>query len=123
MLTNNIRRVHENPIIRSSLAIGIMTMVTKVLGYGEKVTLAYFFGTSYKVDVYNVIVTVILSVFVFFREIIEPAFLNTFLKAKNLNDEKGAWSLFNTYMRFILVFTIILSIVVFLSPSYVVEIV
>jgi murein biosynthesis integral membrane protein MurJ len=121
MIRQAIGKIQENPILKSSVAIGIMMIGAKVLGYGEKVTLAYFLGTSYQVDVYNVIITVILSVFIFFRELIEPAFLNTFLKAKNANDEQGAWSLFNTYIRYIIIVTVLLLIVVLLWPSYFVE--
>lgn len=114
-------KLHRNPIVKSSLAIGLITAGAKILGYVEKVILAYYFGTSYEVDVYNVVLTIILSVFLFFRELIEPGFLNTFLKAIGLKDYKGAWRLFNFYFRLILLITILLSLMVYLMPNYAIQ--
>lgn len=115
------RQIGESPIIRSSIAIGTITMAVKLLGYVEKVILAYFFGTGYEVDVYSVIVTIVFSIFVFFREVIEPGFLNTFLKAKSSSDDEGAWKLFNTFIRYIFLVTVTLSVLVYLTPSSVID--
>ena len=114
-------KLQHNPIVKSSLVIGLITAGTKILGYAEKVILAYYFGTSYEVDVYNVVLAIILSVFLFFRELIEPGFLNTFLKAIGLKDNKGAWGLFNFYFRLILVITILLSVFVYFLPTSVIQ--
>jgi peptidoglycan biosynthesis protein MviN/MurJ (putative lipid II flippase) len=79
----------------SSAGLFVITLLIKVLGYAEKLILAYYYGTSYQVDVYTIVITIILSLFYFFREIIEPGFLNGLMSAKNKNDEKGTWNLFN----------------------------
>ena len=114
-------RLKSYPILQSSLAIGGIIFLAKLLGYFEKVILAYYFGTSYEVDVYYVIIAIILSVFIFFREIIEPGFLNVFMKALNAKDEQGAWDLFNKYCRYILVVTILLCIGAYAFPEKVID--
>ena len=101
--------IRENPVLRSSLAVVAITLLGKFIGYGEKITLAYYFGTSYKVDVYNLIFTIVLSVFLLVREIIEPPFLNPFLKAIQKRDEHAAWGLFGFFFKWILIFTAIIS--------------
>lgn len=110
-----------NPILRSSILIGLIMMGVKVLGYAEKLILAYYFGTDYRVDVYNIVSAFILSVFVFFREVIEPGFLGSFLKAIRDQDRKEAWTLFAFFTRYILTFTVLLSIVVYCAPFSVIH--
>jgi putative peptidoglycan lipid II flippase len=114
------RRIAEklagNPIVRSSLLIGLVTIGGRMLGYGEKIILAYYFGTGYTVDVYNIILTLILSVFLFFREIIEPAFLPRFLMAVNREDRKEAWGLFAWFGRWVALGTLVLSLVICFNP-------
>jgi murein biosynthesis integral membrane protein MurJ len=121
MIKTITRQIGSNPIIKSSIAIGVITMAVKMLGYVEKVILAYFFGTGYEVDVYSVIVTIVFSIFVFFREVIEPGFLNSFLKARNSRDDDGAWRLFNTFIRYIFLITVTLSVLVYIRPSAVID--
>lgn len=121
MIKATIKKIKENPIVRSSVAIAIITVAAKILGYAEKLTLAYFFGTSYQVDVYNVTVTIVLSVFILFREIIEPGFLNSFLKAKNNKDEKSAWNLLNTFIVYIFIITLLLSLFVYFNPAGIID--
>ncbi|GGB24179.1 putative lipid II flippase MurJ [Puia dinghuensis] len=94
-----------------------------MLGYGEKLVLAYFFGTDYRIDVYNVVITVITGVFIFSREIIEPAFLNVFINAIGEKDERSAWGLFNRYSRGIILITMLLSLLVYFYPGAVISLV
>lgn len=110
-------KLAANPIVRSSLLIAVVTIGVRMLGYAEKIILAYYFGTGYAVDVYSIILTVILSVFLFCREIIEPAFLPRFLRAVTEQDRKGAWGLLSTVGRLIGIGTLVLSLVVCLYPS------
>lgn len=107
----------QNKILKSSLGLLTITLFVKILGYVEKLVLAKYYGTSYKVDVYTMVVTVVLSIFFFFREIVEPGFLNVFLEAKNKDDESGAWVIFNKCLRLILFVTLIISIVSFFFPQ------
>lgn len=114
-------KINSYPILKSSIAVGFVIFLAKILGYFEKLILAYYFGTSYELDVYSVIVTVVLSVFILFREIIEPGFLNVFMKAIQGKDEKGAWSLFNKFFRYILIVTIFFTIIVYIFPEKIID--
>jgi putative peptidoglycan lipid II flippase len=117
-----VEKIKQNAIIKSSVGLLVITLLVKVFGYAEKLILAYYYGTSYIVDVYTVILTIILSVFFFFREIVEPGFLNVFMRAKSNNDEQGAWNLFNNGIRLILFVTLIISVVTVLFPGKVINI-
>ncbi|MGV8094235.1 MAG: hypothetical protein AB2L24_20440 [Mangrovibacterium sp.] len=92
----------------------MITLLVKVLGYAEKLVLANYFGTSYQVDVYTVVLTLVLSLFFFFREIVEPGFLNVFLDAKNKGNEVVSWNLFNKGLRLIFLITFMISLFSFI---------
>jgi peptidoglycan biosynthesis protein MviN/MurJ (putative lipid II flippase) len=115
-------KIKGNAILKSSAGLLIITLLIKVFGYVEKIILAYYYGTSYQVDVYTVIITITLTLFYFFREIIEPGFLPVFMGARNKDDEKGAWNLFNQGIRLILIITVIITIVTVLFPGKVINI-
>ncbi len=117
MLKGIIEKVATNPIARASLLIGVITVAGRLLGYVEKVILAYYFGTGYTADVYTIILTVILSVFLFFREVTEPVFLPRFLMAFNQGDRRQAWRLLTWFGRWIGFGTILLSLVVCIEPK------
>ncbi|TBO44282.1 murein biosynthesis integral membrane protein MurJ [Pedobacter kyonggii] len=116
-----LKKIGENPILRSSILIGIITAFVKLLGYGEKVVLAYKFGTGYEIDVYNTITTIIFSFFFMVREIIEPGFLNGFLKAMNSDNETAAWGLFNRIFIYIFFSALLLSVFVYFMPSVLID--
>lgn len=84
------------------------TLLAKVLGYGEKVILAYYFGTGPEVDVYMVLYGIIMSIFIMMRELVEPGFLNTFMRNMEIGNTQAAWALFNRIARFILVITLVI---------------
>ncbi|RZK23829.1 MAG: murein biosynthesis integral membrane protein MurJ [Flavobacterium sp.] len=116
MLNLLVKAVKQNPILKSSLTLGVIVASSKMFGYAEKMALAYYFGTNYLVDIYSVITAIVMSVFIFFREIIEPAFLAPFLKARSLGDEKGGWQLFTAFALFIFAITVMLSIIAYFRP-------
>src|SRR5690554_2057770 len=111
------RGLLSNNILKSSAGILLITMLVKVLGYAEKLILANFYGTSYQVDAYTLVLTIVLSIFFFFREIIEPGFLNVFLDCKSNHREKQAWGIFNKIFRWILYSTLALCVVAILYPQ------
>lgn len=90
----NISRLY--PIIAASAGILFITFLVKLAGYGEKILLAYYFGTGYETDVYQTIFTLITTAFVFCRELVEPGFLQLFLRDNNLG-------IFNLLFRVILI--------------------
>lgn len=93
-------------------------MAVKVLGYGEKLLLAYYWGTGLEVDVYTLVTTIILALFFFFREIVEPAFLPVFIKTKEESGEKDRWNLFKLVFAFILLITVLLTVLILMFPQY-----
>ena len=95
----------------------MITLLVKVLGYAEKLVLANYFGTGYEVDVYTVVLTLVLSLFFFFREIVEPGFLTVFLDAKSKGNEIVSWNLFNKGLRLIFLITFTISLFAFVFPG------
>jgi len=95
----------------------------KVAGYIEKVLLAFYFGTSYEADSYNAVFTFIISILVFFREIIEPAFLNVFLKAKHDSGEKEAWKVFFTIFWCVFPLAVCISFLLFNYSAFITHLV
>lgn len=117
-----LRKAVTNPVVRTSLALAAVTVLVKMTGYAEKLVLAYKFGTGYQVDIYQVVSTIILSVFLFYREVTEPGFLNAFLRKRTAGDHPGAWAIFNRFFRYILVSAGILTLLVFCFPQTVMDI-
>lgn len=116
-----IKILNNKPILKASFAVGLITLSTRLLGYIEKVILAFYFGTGYQVDVYTIIISIVTAVFIFIREVIEPGFLNVFLKRLNDKDGKSAWALFNKIARLIIFSTIFISIIAFVFPHIVID--
>jgi len=114
-----VSKLKTNNILKSSAGLLIITLLVKVFGYAEKLVLVNYFGTSYQVDVYTVVLTLVLSIFFFFREIVEPGFLNVFLDARSKGDEAVFWNLFNKGIRLIFSVTLIISLFSFLFPGVV----
>lgn len=107
----------NNEIIKASLILSLITCLIKLAGYIEKVLLAYYWGTSFDADSYNAIFTFIISILVFFREIIEPGFLNVFLKTKHESGEKKAWEVFFSVFLCILPVAVLISLILFCYPN------
>ena len=81
-------------IIQATTAVTAIAVVVKGLGFVEKLLLAYFFGTSTKVDAYLVAYSLPFSAFVVLREVVKPAFLPTFLRTCRASEWEG-WRLFS----------------------------
>ena len=117
MFRKIIRLIRKNAIIKASLLLSLITCLIKIAGYIEKLLLAYYWGTSYEADAYNAVFALIISIFVFFREIVEPGFLNNFLKVKHNNGEKESWNVFFTVFWCIFPAGIIVSLCLLLFPD------
>jgi murein biosynthesis integral membrane protein MurJ len=121
MLKKAIRLVRENRIVRASLLLSAITVLVKLAGYVEKMLLAYYWGTSYEADAYNAVFAFIFSLFVFFREIMEPGFLRTFLNARRESGEKASWHVFFSVFWPLFLAGILVSLALFLFPDQVVH--
>jgi len=123
MIKKMAKNLYGNDIIRISLIVSFITCLIKLAGYIEKLLLAYNWGTSYEADVYNAVFTFIISIFVFFREIIEPGFLNVFLKTKHESGEKKAWEVAYTIFWCILPLAVLISLILFFHPNFIIHLV
>jgi putative peptidoglycan lipid II flippase len=81
-------------IIQATTIVTVITLVVKVLGFAEKLLLAYFFGTSAQVDAYLLAYSIPFSAYIVLREVVKPAFLPTFLRVWQAS-EKDGWRLFS----------------------------
>lgn len=103
-----ITSIYKNERFKGCLIISFITCFIKLIGYFEKIIVAYFWGTDILADIYNTIFLLITTFFILFREIIEPGFLNIFQKARLKNNVGGEWSVFVTF--FICLFLISLCV-------------
>ncbi len=86
-------------IVRATVGLALLGVVVRGLGFVEKLALAYFFGTGVEVDAYLVAYSLPFSAYIVLRDVIEPAFLPTFLRtqrdsepaARRLFWSAGAW--------------------------------
>jgi murein biosynthesis integral membrane protein MurJ len=113
------RRITASSVLKSTAGLLCITFLVKIAGYVEKLVLANYYGTSAAVDIYTVALTMVLSLFFFFREVIEPGFLNVFLKTRNDGNEPAAWSLFNYLFRIVIFITLAISIIAVSFPGIV----
>ncbi|MDW3191291.1 MAG: lipid II flippase MurJ [Cytophagales bacterium] len=108
-MIEKIRQLLKRKIIASTAGLLLITLGIKLLGYGEKLLLAYLWGTSAMVDVYTVVITLVLSLYILFREIVEPGFLNVFLELKTKGKHRQAWELFTFIGLLIITISIAIS--------------
>jgi putative peptidoglycan lipid II flippase len=87
--------IEPRTIIQATTIVTGITLVVKVLGFVEKLALAYAFGTGIEVDAYLVAYTLPFSAFVVLSDVVGPAFLPTFLRTRRLSEREG-WHLFST---------------------------
>lgn len=121
-LPEKIKEIALNKIVSAVFGISVIVFLAKIFGYIEKLLLAYYFGTDYRVDAYTTVFTFITSIFVFVRELIEPGFLYVFTKMFQ-EDVKSAWGLFHIFFIFILLSTFCLSAFSFFFPDLICDLI
>ncbi len=91
---------------RATLALAVITMGVKLLGFVEKQVIAYYFGADARVDAFFVALSVPTAVFLLVREIVEPAFLPLFVKNLDAGRRQRAWQLFTAVGAGVVVVTL-----------------
>ena len=95
----------------------IITVFAKIFGFAEKIVIAHYFGTNTTADVYFLVMTLILSLVFFIRELIYPTLLPVFTQTLS---EPGSLSgdLFKKSFLLVTTFLLVsaLSVVTF-APS------
>jgi putative peptidoglycan lipid II flippase len=90
-------------IVRAAGIVTVIAVAVKLLGFIEKLVLAYFFGTGMEVDAYLIAFSIPFTVFILVREMIEPAFLPTFMACIENEGEKAGWKLFSVVFNVLLI--------------------
>jgi murein biosynthesis integral membrane protein MurJ len=90
-------------IVQATTVVTAIALVVKGLGFVEKILLAYFFGTGIEVDAYLVAYTIPFSAYIVLRDVVEPAFLPTFLGTLRASSRDG-WRLFSIVATVLLLF-------------------
>ena len=83
-------------ILNSVVIVIALSLLAKIVGYLEKIVLAYYFGIGPEVDAYFLVFGIVFSIFVVMRELIEPGYLVTFISSLGQGNPIAAWKLFNT---------------------------
>lgn len=89
-------------IVQATTVVIAIALVVKGLGFVEKLLLAYAFGTGIEVDAYLVAYSIPFSAFIVLREVVEPAFLPTFLRTWRASEQEG-WRLFGIVATLLLI--------------------
>lgn len=107
----------KNLIFKSSVIIAGITVFTKLLGYVEKIVVAYYWGTGYQADTYYAVVTIIISVSLLFREITEPGLLNMLVRTRSENGESESDKAYTSVLWFIAAIGLVLSVSFYFFPG------
>lgn len=91
---------------RATFALVCITVGVKILGFVEKQVIAYYFGADQRVDAFFVALSAMTVVFLFVREIVEPAFLPLFVRHLDAGNRERGWQLFTVVAVGILAVTI-----------------
>jgi murein biosynthesis integral membrane protein MurJ len=110
----------KHKIVKASVGLIAINMLSKVFGYGEKLLLAKYFGTGAQVDVYTAVLTLVLSFYYFFREVVEPSVLRVYLEKEKEN--KGEhWEVFNYGIRIIVSTTFVATLLIYIFPEKIIK--
>lgn len=109
----------KKSIGKISVIITTIVLMTKALGYLEKIIIAYYWGTDYRADAYYAVVTIAVSVSLLFREITEPGLLNILLKSEKQNGITESNKAYVTIFRTISLVALAICSIQILFPSLV----
>lgn len=90
-------------IIQATTVVTAIALLVKGLGFVEKILLAFFFGTGHEVDAYFVAYAIPFSAYIVLRDVVEPAFLPTFVSTMRASYRDG-WRLFSIVATLLLFF-------------------
>ena len=66
---------------KSVIAVSLITMGAKICGFGEKIIIAHFYGTSGRADVYFAVLGIVWSIVFIVKELVYPAFLPVYSRS------------------------------------------
>ncbi len=105
-------------IFKETFYISSIHLSTKILGFLEKLLIAYVFGASEVSDAYFFSFSVFIIIFDFFNESTSPALLPEYVKSSSIENKKN---LFNSAFSYLLTTGIALSFLIFLFSPWIIE--
>ncbi|GIM32919.1 murein biosynthesis integral membrane protein MurJ [Paraclostridium bifermentans] len=101
-------------LAKSAFWLMVVTMLSKVLGFGRELVLNYFYGTSAYSDVYIVSMNIPLVVFASIGAAIVTTFIPLYQEALNDKGEKHALKFLNNVMSIVVILSVVLGILGFI---------
>lgn len=115
------RFIRNSTVAKASLIMIAVTIAAKMMGYAEKIIVAYQWGTSDKADVYYSVTGIIIGMALFFRELFEPALLNTLTSETSSRGMAAGNRVYKTFLRFMMFVCLFCGALVFLYPDLLVS--
>lgn len=105
-------------LAKSAFWLMVVTMLSKVLGFGREIVLSYFYGTSAYSDVYIVSMNIPTVIFASIGTALLTTFIPLYQEVSSKEGEKRALKFLNNIMIIVIVLSIILGILgyVFAEP-------
>lgn len=105
-------------LAKSAFWLMVVTMLSKVLGFGREIVLSYFYGTSAYSDVYIVSMNIPTVIFASIGTALLTTFIPLYQEVSNKEGEKRALKFLNNIMIIVIVLSIILGILgyIFAEP-------
>jgi putative peptidoglycan lipid II flippase len=105
-------------LAKSAFWLMVVTMLSKVLGFGREIILGYFYGTSAYSDVYIVSMNIPLVVFSSIGVALVTTFIPLYQEVLNEKGEKRALKFSNNIMSIVIILSILLGILgyIFAEP-------
>lgn len=101
-------------LAKSAFWLMVVTMLSKVLGFGREIVLSYFYGTSAYSDVYIVSMNIPLVVFSSIGVALVTTFIPLYQEALNSKGEERALKFSNNVMSIVVILSIILGVLGFI---------
>jgi putative peptidoglycan lipid II flippase len=103
--------------VSAAVALIGLTCIVKLLSFAEKQVIAYKFGAASHTDAWFVALSVIMTLFLLTRELIEPAYLPIFMKRLEQGQPQKSWQLFSFMLTAILCLNLLVAIATFYSAD------
>lgn len=97
-------------LAKSAFWLMVVTMLSKVLGFGREIILGYFYGTSAYSDVYIVSMNIPLVIFASIGTALTTTFIPLYQEVLNEQGEKRALKFSNNIMSIVVILSIIIGV-------------
>ncbi|MCK4888650.1 MAG: hypothetical protein KAS97_01885, partial [Candidatus Aminicenantes bacterium] len=105
-------------IFKETFYVSSIHLTTKILGFLEKLLIAYIFGASEISDAYFFSFAVFIIIFDFFNESTSPALLPEYVKSRTPEDKKR---LFNSAFSFLIAIGFSISLIIFFFAPWIIR--